>query len=46
MLTPEQLSYLRYGQQEIADMIGVSQSFVSRQLKIAKKILKEVAIYD
>lgn len=40
------LSYLGYGQQEIADMIGVSQSLVSRQLKIAKKILKEEAIYD
>ena len=38
------LSYLGYGQQEIADMIGVSQSLVSRQLKIAKKILKEHCI--
>jgi RNA polymerase sporulation-specific sigma factor len=40
------LSYLGYDQQEIADMIGFSQSLVSRQLKIAKKILKEEAIYD
>lgn len=38
------LSYLGYGQQEIAYMVGVSQSLVSRQLKIAKKILKENCI--